>query len=131
MLRLDQTAALHDLLKEAEHAAVPPAAGIRRVEEIVAMQPRFGPEATVLSHVVLTVGICLVLQPTLGDLVLAALFGALVGGLKLASGRWTSVQMIMPVVAAFLVSSITLVLADSAGSTTSGRSGPAGGHHKR
>jgi uncharacterized membrane protein YjjP (DUF1212 family) len=112
VLRLDQTAALHELLKEAEQGALPPVAGIRRVEEIVAMQPRFSREATVLGHVVLTVGICLVLQPTLGDLVLAALFGALVGVLKLTSGRWTSVQMIMPVFAAFLVASITLVLAD-------------------
>jgi len=57
--------------------------------------------------VVLTVGICLVLQPTWGDLALAALFGALVAVFKRVGGRWTSVQMIMPVVAAFVVAAIT------------------------
>jgi uncharacterized membrane protein YjjP (DUF1212 family) len=80
------------------------------VREIVSMSPRFGRPVTILGHVVLTVGICLVLQPTWGDLVLAALFGALVAVLKLAGGRWTSIQMIMPVTAAFAVSSITLAL---------------------
>jgi uncharacterized membrane protein YjjP (DUF1212 family) len=112
LLRLDQTAALYGLLKEAERAEVSPADGVRRVREIVAMRPRFRRVVTILGHVVLTVGICLVLQPTWGDLVLAALFGALVAVLKLAGGRWTSIQMIMPVIAAFAVSSITLALAD-------------------
>jgi uncharacterized membrane protein YjjP (DUF1212 family) len=112
LLRLDQTAALYDLLRRAERAEVPPDEGVRLVREIVAMRPRYGPVVTILGHVVLTVGICLVIQPSWGDLVLAAIFGALVAGLKLAGGRWTSLQLIMPVIAAFAVSSITFVLAD-------------------
>ena len=112
MLRLDQTAALYELLRRAERAEIDPAEGSRLVLDIVAMKPRFGRALTVLGHVVLTVGICLVLQPTWGDLVLAALFGALVAGIKLAGGRWTSLQLIMPVIAAFAVSSITFALAD-------------------
>jgi uncharacterized membrane protein YjjP (DUF1212 family) len=112
LLRLDQTAALYDLLKRAERAEVDPADGVRQVQEIVAMRPRFGPAVTILGHIVLTAGICLMLQPTWSDIALAALFGGLVGALKLVGGRWTSIQMIMPVMAAFAVSSITLVLAD-------------------
>jgi uncharacterized membrane protein YjjB (DUF3815 family) len=73
--------------------------------------PGFGASVTILGHVVLTVGICLVLQPTWGDLGLAALFGALVAVLKRVGGRWTSVQMIMPVVAAFVVAATTFLLA--------------------
>ena len=112
LLRLDQTAALYDLLKRAERGDVPPEAGARRVLEIVAMRPRFGRVVTILGHVTLTAGICLMLQPSWGDIVLSALFGALVGVLKLVGGRWTTIQMIMPVTAAFAVSSITLALAD-------------------
>jgi uncharacterized membrane protein len=41
----------------------------------------------------------------------AALFGALVAVFKRVGGRWTSVQMIMPVAAAFAVSAITFLLA--------------------
>jgi uncharacterized membrane protein YjjP (DUF1212 family) len=112
VLRLDQTAALFELLKQAQRAEVPPREGSERIGEIVAMRPRFGPAVTILGHVVLTIGICLVLQPTWGDLGLAAVFGALVGAMKLVGVRWTSVQMIMPVVAAFSVASITYLLAD-------------------
>jgi uncharacterized membrane protein YjjP (DUF1212 family) len=112
VLRLDQTAALFELLRQAEGGEVQPADGRRRIRDIVAMQPRFGPAITILGHVVLTVGICLVLQPTWGDLGLAALFGALVGAMKLVGARWVSVQMIMPVAAAFVVASTTFLLAD-------------------
>jgi uncharacterized membrane protein YjjP (DUF1212 family) len=112
LLRLDQTAALYELLRRAERAEIAPDDGARLVLEIVAMQPRLRPAVTILGHVVLTVGICLVFQPTWGDLVLAAIFGALVAALKLAGGRWTSLQLIMPVIAAFAVSSITFALAD-------------------
>ena len=112
LLRLDQTAALYELLRKAERSEVEPGEGSRLVLEIVAKRPRYGPVVTVLGHVVLTVGICLVIQPSWGDLVLAAIFGALVAGLKLAGGQWTSLQLIMPVIAAFAVSSITFVLAD-------------------
>jgi uncharacterized membrane protein YjjP (DUF1212 family) len=111
LLRLDQTAALYELVKKAERAEVPPAQGAQEVLGVVAMQPQFGRGVTVLGHVVFTVGICLVLQPTWGDLVLAALFGALVAGIKLAGERWASLQLIMPVFAAFVVSSITIGLA--------------------
>jgi hypothetical protein len=59
---------------------------------------------------VLTVGICLVLQPTVVDLALAGLFGITVGLLKRVGQRWVNTQMIMPVGAAFLVSAATFVL---------------------
>jgi len=112
VLRLDQTAALFGVLKAAERGEPPPDEASRRIREIVDMRPRFGPGVTILGHVVLTVGICLVLQPTWGDLALAALFGALVGVFKLIGGRWTSVQMIMPVAAAFAVAATTFLLAE-------------------
>ena len=116
-LRLDQTAALFELLRAAERGEPSPDTGSRRVREIVDMKPRFGHVVTILGHVVLTVGICLVLQPTWADLALAALFGALVGVFKLIGGRWTSVQMIMPVAAAFTVAASTFLLAGQGGGT--------------
>jgi uncharacterized membrane protein YjjP (DUF1212 family) len=110
-LRLDQTAALFEVLKAAERGELSPDEGSRRVLEIVDMKPRFGRSVTILGHVVLTVGICLVLKPSWGDLALAALFGALVAVLKLIGARWTSVQMIMPVSAAFVVAATRFLLA--------------------
>ncbi|BCJ45788.1 hypothetical protein GCM10010168_57920 [Actinoplanes ianthinogenes] len=110
-LRLDQTAALFDLLRVAQRGEVPPATGSRQVLAAVDMPPRFGPVTRVTGHAVLIVGICLILAPTWGDVALAGLFGVLIGVLRLVGGRWASVQMIMPVIAAFAVSAITFVLA--------------------
>ncbi|MEV4343990.1 threonine/serine exporter family protein [Actinoplanes sp. NPDC049596] len=112
-LRLDQTAAIYELLKESERGRPTPADGIYRVEQIIAMPARLRPALQIASHAVLTTGICLVLQPTWGDLLLAAAFGAVVGALKLIGARWASVQMIMPVTAAFTVAATTFLLADT------------------
>ena len=109
-LRLDQTAAVFEILKAAESRRISPAEGSRRIHEIGHMAPRFRPTVSVLGHVVLTTGICLVLDPTWEDLVLAALFGAFVGGLKLLARQWTSIQMILPVAAAFAVAAITFLV---------------------
>lgn len=110
-LRLDQTAEVYDLLKAAERGAVRPGEGSRRISDIVAMPPRFRSVAQIAGHAVLAAGICLILQPTWGDLLLSALFGALVGGFKLLGARWAAIQMIMPVTAAFSVSAMTFLLA--------------------
>jgi uncharacterized membrane protein YjjP (DUF1212 family)/uncharacterized membrane protein YjjB (DUF3815 family) len=112
-LRLDQTAELYRLLYEAEQGRIDPAEGIREIRHLVAMPSRFGPAVRVLGHTVLTVGICMILLPSGGDLLLAALFGVLVGVFKLAGGRWPSLQMIMPVIAAFTVASVTFLLTGS------------------
>ncbi|GIM92214.1 threonine/serine ThrE exporter family protein [Paractinoplanes toevensis] len=109
-LRLDQTAALYAVLREAGEGLTPEQ-GSRRVLEIVGQHPRFGRRLTIAGHALLTVGICLVLQPTWGDLVLAGLFGLLVGVLKQLGGRWPGIQLIMPVAVAFVVAAITFLLA--------------------
>jgi uncharacterized membrane protein YjjP (DUF1212 family) len=49
-LRLDQTAALFDVLKAAERGEPSPDTGSRRVREIVDMKPRFGHVVTILGH---------------------------------------------------------------------------------
>jgi uncharacterized membrane protein YjjP (DUF1212 family) len=112
-LRLDQTAALYRLLRSAERGEVDPADGARQVLDLVAMPPRFGAVVRVLGHAILTVGICMILMPTGADLLLAGLFGVLVGVFKLAGSRWQSLQMLMPVIAAFTVAAITFLLAGS------------------
>ncbi|GAA0420307.1 hypothetical protein Aca07nite_11930 [Actinoplanes capillaceus] len=112
-LRLDQTAAVYEALREAEQGRMSPAEGIRRIQEIVVMRPRFRPAVQILGYAVLTAGICLILQPTWVDLLLSVLFGMLVGGFKLVGARWASLRMIMPVVAAFVVASLTFVIAGS------------------
>ena len=112
VLRLDQTSAVFEVLKAARTGEIDPAEGSGRILAIMAMKPRFGAPIRLVGHVILTVGLCLVLQPTGADLVLAGIFGAMVGAIKELGNRWTRFQMVLPVVAAFLVSAITFALAN-------------------
>ena len=111
-LRLDQTSKLYDILKRARRAEIEPAEGIREVQAALSSRPRYSLPLTLFGHVLLTVGLCLILQPTGADLALAAFFGALVGVLKLMGGRWARAQPVMPIAAAFIVSALTFALAN-------------------
>jgi len=109
-LRLDQISDLYELVKAAERGEVEPAEGLRRMRAIRAMQPRHGRLVTILGYVVMTVGLCLVLQPTLADVAVAAFFGGLVGCLVLlARGRQT-LTVLVPIVSAIVVSALTFEL---------------------
>lgn len=80
-LRLDQISALYELVGEAERGEVEPAAGLNRLQEIRAMRARHGLAVSLMSYVAMTIGLCLVLQPTPADVAVAACLGAIVGGL--------------------------------------------------
>jgi uncharacterized membrane protein YjjP (DUF1212 family) len=104
--RLDQIAALDRLVLDAESGGVTPQDGIRRLDELRTLAHRFGPVQSVLGYVVLTVGLCLLLRPAPREVAIAAVFGAVVGVLRpLGQGR-TTLRVVMPVLAAFAVSSL-------------------------
>jgi uncharacterized membrane protein YjjP (DUF1212 family) len=107
--RLDQIAALDRLLEEAERGAIPPADGLRRLAEITGLRPRFGPLQSIAGYSVLTMGLCLILHPAARDVAAAAVFGAIVGVLRSVGRRQQTLQVLMPVLAAFTVSALMLV----------------------
>ena len=112
VLRLDQTSSLFDILKRATRAEIEPVEGSRQVLEVIARPSKYRTLSTLAGHVVLTVGICLILQPTWSDVALAAVFGLVVGMLKLVGARWVPAQTLMPIAAAFIVSALTFLLAN-------------------
>ena len=103
-LRLDQFAAIDRLVGDAEHGRVSAGEGLHRLEEIRTSSPRFGAAVSVLGYCVLTVGLCLILHPTASDVVAAAVFGAVVGLLRTFAASRPNFQVLMPVLAAFVVS---------------------------
>jgi uncharacterized membrane protein YjjP (DUF1212 family) len=109
--RLDRTGAIADLAETAERAAVKPDAGLRRLDEIAAMPHRVGVAGVILGHMVLTVGLALILQPTPEALATAAVFGALVGTLKLYARHTQTIAVLLPVTAATLVSALAFWIA--------------------
>ena len=104
--RLDQIAALDLLLDEAELGKVDPEHGLRRLDEIRGMPPRFGHVSRVVGYAVLTIGLCLILHPGRREVAAAAVFGALVGLLRSIGWRQPRVRILMPVIAAFAVSAL-------------------------
>lgn len=104
--RLDQIAAVDRLVATAERGAIAPTAGLRRLEEIAAMQPRFGPVRTCAGYAVLTVGVSLILHPAPRDMVAAGVLGALVGVLRSLGRRGSALAVLMPVLAATIVAAL-------------------------
>ena len=105
--RLDQVAALDHLLHDAERGIVPPADGLRQLAAIRQLGPRFGRLQSIAGYSVLTMGLCLILQPARLDVAAAAVFGALVGVLRSLGRSQQTLLVLMPVIAAFSVSALS------------------------
>jgi uncharacterized membrane protein YjjP (DUF1212 family) len=104
--RHDRTAAIAGLAREAERAAIDPDAGLRRLDEIASMPHRFGAIGFIAGHMVLTIGLALILQPTPDAVLAAGLFGVLIGALKFSARHLQTVGVLLPVAAATLVSAL-------------------------
>jgi uncharacterized membrane protein YjjP (DUF1212 family) len=104
-LRLDQISVVYDVVRLAERGSLAAAEGTRRLRAMRVLPPRHGRLVTVLGHVGMTVGLCLLLRPTPRDLALAAGLGALVGGLRLLARGHNAV--LVPVLCATVVSALT------------------------
>ena len=107
-MRLDQISALYGLVRRAERDAVPPGEGLARLEAIRDMKPRYGVLVTLLGHVLMTAGLCLILQPTPRDVAIAAGLGAFVGALLLLAREHETLTLLVPVLSAIAVSAISL-----------------------
>ena len=103
-LRLDQFAAVDRLVGDAERGTLTADEGLRRLDEIRTSAPRFGRAVSVLGYCVLTVGLCLILHPTASDVAAAAVFGVVVGVLRTFAATRPNLQVLLPVLAAFVVS---------------------------
>ncbi len=109
-LRLDQIAEINDLLVILQRAAVTPAVGLRMLHRILTSEPRFGAWPTLAGQVILSVGFGLLLNPDLLALPAYAAMGAFVGVLRLIADRWATLSVALPVIAAFLVTVISVKL---------------------
>lgn len=103
-LRLDQISVVYEVVRLAERGALLPVEGTRRLRAMRVSPPRHGRLVTVLGHVGMTVGLCLLLRPTPRDLLLAAGLGALVGAVRLLAHA-----VLVPVFCATVVSALTFV----------------------
>lgn len=108
-LRLDQISVLYEVVKEAERGTLEPASGLVRLQALRSMLPRYGRIVTVAGHTAMTVGLCLILQPTPSDLVVAGVLGALVGVLVLLARGRRTLRVFVPVISAIVVSVVSFL----------------------
>jgi uncharacterized membrane protein YjjP (DUF1212 family) len=103
-LRLDQIADVYALGNAAERGEVGPQEGLERLAAIQRQPARFGPVGVIAGHTTLTMGLALVLMPTLRNLAAAAVLGAIVGAVKVLNRDRPVLSAPLSVVSAALVS---------------------------
>jgi uncharacterized membrane protein YjjP (DUF1212 family) len=113
-LRLDQVAAVFDIVDRARVGELPAREGLERLAAVWATPARFGAVVRIVGHVILSVGLGLIITPRPSALLYCAGLGLLVGLLTELGHRWATVDVLLPVVASTLVS-VLVFLATSAG----------------
>jgi uncharacterized membrane protein YjjP (DUF1212 family) len=111
-LRLDQVAALEELVGRAERAEIEPAAGLEALADLRATEPRLGRLRGVAGYAVLAAGICLVLHPAALEVLTAAALGAVVGVLRVLVRGQQTLTLMTPVIAAFCVSALCALMVE-------------------
>ena len=108
-LRLDQMADFYALGEAAQAGKLDLREGLDRLATIRRQKPRFGKLGFVTGHIVLTVGLALVLMPTVSNLVAALVLGLIVALLKLSNRGGSVLAIPLPVIAATTVSAMVFL----------------------
>jgi uncharacterized membrane protein YjjP (DUF1212 family) len=110
-LRLDQIGALYDVVREAEQHALEPADVIVRLDDVLQLKPRFGPFVQLFGFIVLTLGLGLLLNPTLQAMPAYVVLALVVALVQLLARRVPTLDIILPVATAFVVTYASYKLA--------------------
>lgn len=111
-LRLDQVDRLYALLADIKASLPPPEQAIQRLSDIMSRPPHFSVPVMIAGHVISTVGLGMLRGPVAAALVGYAALGLLVGLLGLVAARWRALAMVLPVVAALIVTIVSYLFAD-------------------
>ena len=102
-LRLDQIDALYRLIDDIRRGRADVAIATGRLDALLTAPRRFGGPAIVLGTTILTLGLGLMLNPTLTALPAFVVLGLLVGALRWWAARDRMLDMVLPVAASFAV----------------------------
>ena len=107
-LPLNQVSEIYELIYKAETAEISPREGKKCLRKILSEKHRFGPIGILIGYVLFSMGIGMLLQPTPEQLVVSGVLGAIVGILLILSRGRARFLLILPVIAALIVSSLFL-----------------------
>jgi uncharacterized membrane protein YjjP (DUF1212 family) len=102
--RLDQVAAIDRLARDGTAARMTPTEGLMRLDAIAHLPHRYAPITGIVGSGVLSAGVCLILKGAPADVAAAAVLGLLVGLMRRLLHRQSGTRVLLPVLAAFVVS---------------------------
>jgi uncharacterized membrane protein YjjP (DUF1212 family) len=109
-LQLNQISALVELVDQVRHKHILPGEASRQVDRILAKSPRFNSVVTVLAYIVSTLGLTMLFRLDIRALVVTGATGLLVGLLVLLFQKRPRFNLLLPVIAAVVVSTIIFQL---------------------
>jgi uncharacterized membrane protein YjjP (DUF1212 family) len=113
-LRLDQVSDVYQLSDQVEHGTIGLHAGLNGLAQITTTAPRFPGLVNMIGHTILVVGLALMFQPTPISLLSALIAGTCIGLLRRSSRNRNTLEVVLPVLAAFLVTIGVFTLIDFA-----------------
>lgn len=106
LLPLNQVSEIYELIYKAEASQISPIEGKKCLRRILSEQHLFGPLGILVGYILFSMGIGMLLQPTPEQLIVSGVLGAIVGILLIFGRGRTRFLLILPVVAALIVSYI-------------------------
>ena len=103
---LNQVSELYELIYLAEKAKISPEEGEKRLKEIMCQKHRFGVFGIIVGYILFALGLGMLLQPTLQQLIVSGFLGGIVSLLLILSENRARLTLILPVISAFVVSTI-------------------------
>ncbi|WP_048191374.1 threonine/serine exporter ThrE family protein [Methanobacterium sp. SMA-27] len=109
LLPLNQVSEIYDLIYLAEAGKISPIEGKKCLRKILSEKHKFGPLGILFGYILFSMGIGMLLQPTPEQLIVSGVLGAIVGILLIFSRGRTRFLLILPVVAALIVTSLSIL----------------------
>ena len=108
LLPLNQVSEIYELIYQAEAAEITLNEAKKCLRKILSEKHQFGPIGILIGYILFSMGIGLLLQPTVDQLIVSGVLGAIVGILLILSLNRLRFLLILPVIAAVIVSSLFL-----------------------
>jgi uncharacterized membrane protein YjjP (DUF1212 family) len=108
LLPLNQVSEIYELIYKAEKAEITPNEGKECLRKILSEKHHSGPIGILIGYILFSIGIGMLLQPTPEQLIVSGFLGTMVGILLILSRGRPRFTLILPVIAAFIVSTIFL-----------------------
>jgi uncharacterized membrane protein YjjP (DUF1212 family) len=112
-LKLDQVSELMQLIDRVRRKLILPREAVSQLDRIQARPHRFSPAAIIFGYFLICIGLTLLHQPQLRSLAVTGAAGIIVGAMVLWFQRRPHFALLLPVIAAVVVSTLIFMLAQT------------------